>query len=76
MECPRGCGTYSHLKHVTFLSDYDLRRESVQLTFDGECGHYWTVTFRQHEGQTYVKHSVALTSICPEFAVGLRDDHD
>jgi|SRR5580700_5862072 hypothetical protein len=62
-NCPK-CGyNYTHLEHVTFLADYDLRRESVELKFKGECGHVWRVIFAQHKGITYVQRPPVLIPI-------------
>jgi len=74
MQCPKGCGSNSHLQHVTFVSDYDNRRESVKLHFQGECGHIWNVYYRQHEGQTFVEYSSALVDLGEPLFIGLRDE--
>jgi hypothetical protein len=63
VNCPKcGCNN-SHLKHITFLADYEGRRESVKLRFEGECGHDWCLLFRQHKGTTYVGHPPATVAI-------------
>ncbi len=56
---PECGGSNTHLSHITFVADKELRRESVRLHFAGECGHDWTVTYRQHEGTTYIERSKA-----------------
>jgi hypothetical protein len=73
MKCPK-CGFLcSHLKHVTFLEDYENRRESVSLLFEGECGHDWEVIFRQHEGATFMWTSAARIRLRTDLIIGLRD---
>ncbi|SRR6266699_5883273 len=31
-----------------------LNRSALVVKFEGECGHVWSITFQQHEGQTFV----------------------
>jgi hypothetical protein len=52
VPCPKcGCDC-THLRGITSFGDYDHRREAVELHFECESGHKFSVFFRQHKGET------------------------
>ena len=48
VRCPV-CGTWE-----THLTNVEQDGESVDLEFKGECGHRFTIIFRQHKGDTHL----------------------
>lgn len=57
-RCPVCNGENSHIEKVVSLSDRDNRRESWALSFRGECGHDWVISYIQFKGVTSVSEQV------------------
>ncbi len=55
LRCPTCDHEYTHLRSTKAGPGAHDGRLVAWLVFEGECGHWFEVTFDQHKGETFVR---------------------